>query len=50
MNNTTCPKSFEYLARANITLDDTFLKEISKIKNKAEQGFVGALMRYHKDS
>ena len=48
MNNNTCPKSFQYSARANIPPDETFLTEISEIKNKAEQGFVDALTRYHK--
>ena len=47
-NKKTCPKSFQYTARANIPPDDTFLKEIKEIKTQAEQGFVSALARYHK--
>lgn len=48
MRNKTCPKSFQYSARANILPDETFLKEIKAIKEKAEQSFVGALSRYHR--
>ena len=48
INKKTCPKSFQYAARANIPPDDTFLKEIKEIKEQAEQGFVSALTRYHK--
>ena len=48
LNKKTCPKSFQYSARANIPPDDTFLKEIKQIKEQAEQGFVSALTRYHK--
>ena len=48
MNKKTCPKSFQYSARANIPPDDTFLKEINEIKQQAEQGFVSALTCYHK--
>ena len=47
-NKKTCPKSFQYTARANIPPDDTFLKEIKEIKTQAEQGFGSALTRYHK--
>ena len=48
MNKKTCPKSFQYSARANIPPDETFLKEIKEIKQQAKQGFVSALTRYHK--
>ena len=48
INKETCPKSFQYSARANILPDDTFLKEIKQIKEQAKQGFVSALTRYHK--
>lgn len=48
IKNKTCPKSFQYSARANIPSDDTFLKEIKQIKEQAEQDFISALTRFHK--
>ena len=48
IKNNTCPRSSQYSERANIPPDETLLKEISEINNKAEQGFVGALTGYHK--
>ena len=48
MKDKTCPKSFQYSARANIPPDETFVKDIRRIKEEAEQGFVSALLQYHK--
>ena len=44
----TCPKSFQYSARANIPPDETFVKDVKRIKEEAEQGFINALLQYHK--
>ena len=48
LNNRTCPKSLQYSARANITPDGDFKKEVTDIKHNAEQEFVNALARFHK--
>ena len=48
MKDKTCPKSFQYSARANILPDETFVKDIRRIKEEAEQGFVSTLLQYHK--
>ena len=48
MKDKTCPKSFQYSARANIPPDETFVKDIKWIKEEAEQGFINALLQYHK--
>ena len=48
MKDKTCPKSLQYSARANIPPDETFVKDIRRIKEEAEQGFVSALLQYHK--
>ena len=48
MKDKTCPKSFQYLARANIPLEETFVKDIKRIKEEAEQSFTYALLQYHK--
>ena len=48
MKDKTCPKSFQYSARANIPPDETFVKDIKRVKEEAEQGFVNALLKYHK--
>ena len=42
-----CSKSLQYKAKANVTPDETFRKEISAIKSHAEEQFVSALMRFH---
>ena len=54
-NNPTCPKSFQYSAKANIAPDSTFQKEIKDIKRAknpgqktAEQALVNALTHFHK--
>ncbi|KAL9978065.1 hypothetical protein ACROYT_G015545 [Oculina patagonica] len=47
LNSRTCPKSLQYTARANITPDNDFQKEIRDIKVRAEQAFVNALSRFH---
>ena len=43
----TCPKSLRYTARANITPDEIFSKEINAAKLRAEQDHVNALKRLH---
>ena len=48
MKDKTCPKSFQYSARANIPPDETIVKDIKRIKEEAEQGFINALLQYHK--
>lgn len=48
LNNRTCPKSLQYSARANITPDGDFQKEVRDTKHNAEQAFVNALSRFHK--
>ena len=48
MKDKTCPKSFQHLARANIPPDETFVKDIKRIKEETEQGFIYALLQYHK--
>ena len=48
MKEKTCPKSFQYSARANIPPDETFVKDVKRVKEEAEQGFINALLQYHK--
>ena len=48
MKDKTCPRSFQYSARANIPPDETFVKDIKRIKEESEQGFINALLQYHK--
>ncbi|KAL9971793.1 hypothetical protein ACROYT_G018001 [Oculina patagonica] len=43
----TCPKTLRYSARANIPADEDFKKDIRTVKEKAEQGFIRALTRFH---
>ena len=43
----TCPKTLRYTARANIMPDEDFKNEIGSIRKKAEQGLVGALVKFH---
>ena len=43
----SCPKTLRYNARANITPDEDFKKDINSIRKKAEQALVGALMKFH---
>jgi len=43
----TCPKTLRYNARANITPDEDFKKEIGSTRKKAEQALVGALVKFH---
>ena len=47
MEKGTCPKTLRYNARANITPDEDFKKEIGSIRKKAEQALVGALVKFH---
>ena len=42
-----CPKTLRYNARANITPDEDFKKDINSIRKKAEQALVGALVKFH---
>ena len=41
------PKTLRYNARANITPDEDFKKDINSIRKKAEQALVGALVKFH---
>ena len=43
----TCPKSPQYRARANIKADGKFRKDIKRLRSKAEQEYVQALIRFH---
>ena len=43
----TCPKSLQYRARANIKADGEFRKDIKRLRSKAEQEYVQALVRFH---
>ena len=42
-----CPNTLRYSARANIPADEDFKEDIKTIKEKAEQGFIRALTRFH---
>ena len=43
----SCPKTLRYNARANITPDEDFKKDINSIRKKAEQALVGAPVKFH---
>ena len=43
----SCPKTLRYNARANITPDEDFKKDINSIRKKAEQALVGARVKFH---
>ena len=43
----TCPKSLQYRARAKIKADGEFRKDIKRLRSKAEQDYVQALVRFH---
>ena len=47
MDKKTCPKSLRYNVRANIPPDEQFKKDIQAVKQKAEQGFISALTKFH---
>ena len=47
LDKKTCPKSLRYNVRANIPPDEQFKKDIQAVKQKAEQGFISALTRFH---
>lgn len=47
MSKKTCPKTLRYSVRANIPADEDFKKDIQSVKEKAEQGFLRALTRFH---
>ena len=43
----SCPRDLRYVAKANITPDEEFKKEIHAIKREAEIKFIGALTKFH---
>ena len=43
----TCPKSLQYRARARIRADNDFRRDIKRLRSKAEQDYVEALIRFH---
>ena len=43
----TCPKTLRYNARANITPDEQFRKEIGSIRKTAVQEFIRSLAKFH---
>ena len=43
----TCTKSLRYNARANLTPDEQFKKEIASIRKTAEQEFISSLAKFH---
>ena len=43
----TCPKTMLYNARANITTDDDFKRDITFIRKKAQQKYIDALIKFH---
>ena len=47
LDKKTCPKSLRYNVRANIPPDEQFKKDIQAVKQKAEQGFISALTKFH---
>ena len=47
IDNKSCPASLRYSARANIPPDEQFKLEIKAVKQKAEQGFLAALTKFH---
>lgn len=48
LNNRACPKSLQLPAKANITPESTFQKEIKNIKQTAKEAFVNELTHFHK--
>ena len=47
LDKKTCPKSLQYRARARIRADDDFRRDIKRLRSKAEQDYVQALVRFH---
>ena len=45
LDRKTCPKSLQYRARARITADDEFRRDIKRLRSKAEQDYVQAITR-----
>ena len=43
----TCPETLQYRARAKITADEEFKREIKQIRKKAEQETLNAIIRFH---
>ena len=47
MDRKTCPKSLQYRDRARIRADNDFRRDIKRLRSKAEQEYVQALIRFH---
>ena len=47
VDDDTCPRSLRYNARANITADKEFKREVSSIRKKAERQIVTSLVKFH---
>ena len=47
LDRKTCPKSLQYRARARIRADNDFRRDIKRLRSKAEQEYVQALIRFH---
>ncbi|CAH3185960.1 unnamed protein product [Porites lobata] len=43
----TCPETLQYRARAKITADEDFKREIKQIRKNAEQETLNAIIRFH---
>ena len=43
----SCPRTLRYNARANITPEEDFKKDINSLRKKAEQALVGAPVKFH---
>ena len=43
----TCPETLQYKARAKITADEDFKREINQIRKNAEQETLNAIIRFH---
>ena len=46
LDRKTCPKSLQYRARARIKADDDFKKDIKRLRSKAEEDYIQALIRF----
>ena len=47
MDRGTCPETLQYKARAKITADKDFKREIKQIRKNAEQETLNAITRFH---
>jgi len=43
----TCPRDLRYVAKAYITPDEEFKREIHSIKEEAERKFIGPVTEFH---